>query len=121
MLMNFSGSVSFDKKHGKHEVSMRTAEKSERQLTHAKMSMHRTGGRQNRVNVTLEITVTEKSTITKTMSPDQVNPFLAQYGVAAVDVSLLDGEPSRQITQVLDLPGDMGICVAAAIDRPAQK
>ena len=100
---------------------MRTAEKSERQMTHARMSMHRTGEGRNRVNVTLEITVTEKNTITKTMSPDQVNPFLAQYGVAAVDVSLLDGEPSRQITQVLDLPGELGACVAAAIDTPTQK
>ena len=96
----------------------------ERPVTHATVSLHRSGFSPDKVDVTLKLTVVERETITRTLNEADVNPFLAEYGLSPVDLELLKVNKNRQITEVIDLP-DVNLAkeieIPYAIDGQGQK
>ena len=96
----------------------------ERPVTHATVSLHRSGFSPDKVEVTLKLTVVEKETITRILNEADVNPFLAEYGLSPVDLESLKINKNRQITEVIDLPDvniPKDIEIPYVIDEQEQK
>ena len=103
---------------------MTQEKRRERPVTHATVSLHRSGFSPDKVEVTLKLVVIERETITRTLDEADLNPFLAEYGLSPVDLESLKVNKNRQITEVIDLP-DINVAkeieIAYAIDGQEQK
>ncbi len=98
---------------------MRKTEVQGNPVTHATVSLHRSSFHPEKVDITLKLTITELKVIKKTMSEAEINPFLEKYGLSAVELTSLDTNSHRQITEIIEYP--QGTKVEEAAQRKVGK